>query len=76
MKRLFCGAIAALALSTAAIAAETPETFVKGLTNPESVCYGPRGLLYVTEIGAPGKDGDGKVSVIENGEAKPFADRR
>lgn len=73
MKRLFCGAIAALALSAVAQGAETPTAFVKGLAMPESVCYGPKGLLYVTEIGEFGKDGDGKVTVIENGEAKPFA---
>lgn len=73
MKRLFCSAMAALALSASAQGAETPTVFVKGLANPESVCYGPKGLLYVTEIGEFGKDGDGKVTVIENGEAKPFA---
>ena len=29
--------------------------------------------MYVTEIGEFGKDGDGQVSVIVDGKAKPFA---
>lgn len=67
----------AIALSSAlpavAAAAPTPESFVSGMQNPESVCYGFQGKLFVTEIGEAGKDGDGKVSVIEDGKAKTFA---
>ena len=54
--------------------AETPQAMVTGMKYPESVCYGPKGLLYVTEIGEDGKDGDGKVSVIENGKTRTLAE--
>ena len=64
----------ALVWTTAAFAAETPQPFVSGLTNPESVTYGPNGLLYVSEIGDPEKDGDGKVLVIKDGKAETFVD--
>lgn len=67
---LFLVAVAAGTLS----AAETPQAFVSGMTNPESVCYGPDGLLYVSEIGDPAKDGDGKVSVIKDGKPVTFCD--
>jgi glucose/arabinose dehydrogenase len=49
------------------------EPMVTGLRTPESVAIGPDGRIYVTEIGAPGKDGDGAVVVIQGGKAVPFA---
>lgn len=55
------------------VAAEKPEAILDGLVNPESVCYGPGGALYVTEIGEPGKDGDGKVTKVQDGKAEAFA---
>jgi len=58
---------------TFATAADTPKTTLSNLTNPESVCYGPHGDLYVTEIGEPGKDGDGKVTRVREGKAESFA---
>lgn len=75
MRLLLPGILSSLAVFVAGVAsaAETPSSFVTGMQNPESVCYGPRGLLYVTEIGEAGKNGDGKVSVIEDGKAKAFA---
>jgi len=64
-----------LSLLTAGVAsAAEPATFVTGLVNPESVCYGPNGLLYVSEIGDPAKDGDGKISVIKDGKAETYCD--
>jgi glucose/arabinose dehydrogenase len=54
-------------------AAEKPQPVASGLVNPESVCYGPQGLLYVTEIGEFDKAGDGKVSVIKDGKPETFA---
>ena len=54
-------------------AADPPRPIVSGLKNPESVCLGSGGRMYVTEIGEFGKDGDGQVSVIVDGKAKPFA---
>lgn len=66
---LFLCGFAALAHAQGA----KPETIVTGLKNPESICYSGDGKLYLTEIGENDKDGDGKVSLIENGQAKPFA---
>ena len=50
-----------------------PEPLVHGMKNPESVCLGPKGEMYVTEIGEFDKDDDGQVSVIREGKAIPFA---
>src|SRR5579871_3600123 len=72
--KLMLGVGLALTMSaTIARGADTPTKVLGGLVNPESVCYGPHGLLYVTEIGQDGKDGDGKVTAIKDGEAQPFA---
>jgi glucose/arabinose dehydrogenase len=66
-------ALALLVLATAPVAAqEPPKPLVTGLANPESVCVGPGGRVFVTLIGEFGKDGDGSVVVIENGKAVPF----
>ena len=62
-----------LAFASSLSAADLPKPLVTGMTNPESVCLGADGRMYVTEIGEFGKDGDGQVSVIVDGKAKPFA---
>ena len=54
-------------------AADNPKPVATGLKNPESVCLGPNGTVYVTEIGEFGKDGDGQVSAIRDGKPVPFA---
>jgi gluconolactonase len=47
---------------------------VTGLKSPESVIAGPDGRVYVSEIGEFGKDGDGKISVIDaKGQLHTFA---
>ncbi len=48
---------------------------VKGLAMPESVVVGTDGRLYVSEIGGFGKDGDGRIVVIDAAgkTVKPFA---
>ena len=47
---------------------------VSGLKSPESVVAGPDGRVYVSEIGEFGKDGDGKISVIDaKGQLHTFA---
>lgn len=57
----------ALAITTTAIvtsgvhAANPATTVMAGLKNPESVCIGPQGLLYVSEIGEIGKDGKART---------------
>ena len=74
MKRFWIAAAVFLGLAGPAFAADTPKAMVEGMKMPESVCIGMGGKLYVTEIGEFGKDGDGKVSVIEDGKAKTFAE--
>ncbi len=64
-----------LALAPAARAAdkELPKPMTTGLVNPESVCVGPGGRIFVTTIGEFDKDGDGAVMVLEpGGKAVPF----
>jgi glucose/arabinose dehydrogenase/sugar lactone lactonase YvrE len=62
-----------LAGPAAAAGPEAPKPMVTGLVNPESVCVGPGGKVYVTTIGEFNKDGDGAVMVIEpGGKAVPF----
>jgi len=54
-------------------AMDLPKPLVTGLKNPESVAVGTNGRIYVTEIGDFDKDGDGRVLVIQDGKAIPFA---
>jgi glucose/arabinose dehydrogenase len=62
-------------LFTSALPGQTkaPKPLVTGLKNPESVAVGPDGRIYISEIGEFGKDGDGRIMVIVNGKAVPFA---
>jgi gluconolactonase len=47
---------------------------IRGFVNPESVIVGPDGRIYISEIGEFGKDGDGKVTVLnKSGQPKVFA---
>lgn len=56
------GAIVAVMFETLIAAAHgAPPRVVKGLTNPESVLLGPRGEIYVSQIGEFNKDRDGSV---------------
>lgn len=60
-------------LGAVAAHAEMP-TKITGLQTPESVVNGPDGRIYVSEIGEFGKDGDGRISVIEpDGRLHVFA---
>jgi gluconolactonase len=64
--------ICGLALPAATLA-DTPRRLT-GLKTPESVVAGADGRIYVSEIGEFGKDGDGKISVIDaDGKATVFA---
>lgn len=63
---------AALGAPAVAPAAAPGAVIADGLKRPESVCVGPGGSLYVTEMGAAGVDGDGRIAVIENGRARTF----
>lgn len=74
MKTMYSFTAALLGLASFLAAAEKPKATIEGLKMPESVCIGMKGLLYVTEIGEFGKDGDGKITVIENGKARTFAE--
>jgi sugar lactone lactonase YvrE len=46
---------------------------ITGLKTPESVVQAKNGKIYVSEINGFGKDGDGQITVIENGKARVFA---
>jgi sugar lactone lactonase YvrE len=46
---------------------------VTGLKTPESVVQAINGKIYVSEINVFGKDGDGQITVIENGKQRVFA---
>ncbi|MEX0725069.1 MAG: SMP-30/gluconolactonase/LRE family protein, partial [Planctomycetaceae bacterium] len=73
MIRVFSHLLLSLSLVSIASANDDPKPFVTGLKNPECVCYGPNGALYVSEIGQRNVDGDGKVSLIDGNEVKSFA---
>lgn len=63
----------ALGLLASGQAAAAPDV-VSGLKTPESVVAGPDGRIYVSEIGEFGKDGDGRISVIDgDGRLHVFA---
>jgi gluconolactonase len=49
-------------------------TKITGLKTPESVVQAKDGKIYVSEINEFGKDGDGQISVIENGQVSLFVD--
>jgi gluconolactonase len=46
---------------------------VTGLKTPESVVQAKNGKIYVSEINGFGKDGDGQITLIENGKPRVFA---
>lgn len=46
---------------------------ITGLKTPESVVQAKDGKIYVSEINEFGKDGDGQITVIENGKPRVFA---
>lgn len=55
------------------MAAELPKPLVTGMVNPESVCLGKDGAIYITEIGEFGKEGDGQITVVREGKPSIFA---
>ena len=46
---------------------------ITGLKTPESVVQAKNGKIYVSEINEFGKDGDGQITIIENGKKRVFA---
>ncbi|MDP1522270.1 SMP-30/gluconolactonase/LRE family protein [Methylotenera sp.] len=46
---------------------------ITGLKTPESVVQANNGKIYVSEINEFGKDGDGQITVIEDGKQRVFA---
>ncbi len=46
---------------------------LEGFETPESVLVAPDGRIFVSEIAGFDKDGDGRISVIENGKRKEFS---
>jgi glucose/arabinose dehydrogenase len=62
-----------LGLMAVVAAAGLGQPLVSDLKNPESVAVGPDGRVYVSEIGDFDKRGDGRVLVLDKGQALPFA---
>lgn len=53
---------------------QLPQPLIRGLKNAKSVALGGDGRIYINEIGEFGKDGDGRVLVVDKaGKAVPFA---
>lgn len=75
MNRVWSFILLGLGLASPLMAAELPKKIVGSLTYPESVCYGPNGALYISEMGEPGKDGDGKITMLKDGKTQTFADK-
>jgi len=76
LKLSLTGFVAGLAVTLSpllGLAADAPKPLVTGMKNPESVCLGEDGVIYVTEIGEFAKDGDGQVTAIKDGKTTPFA---
>ena len=74
--RAFCLLCLVMGLASPINAGETklPKPIITGLVNPESVAVGSDGRIYISEIGEFGKDGDGRILVIDKkGKAVPFA---
>jgi gluconolactonase len=57
--------VAALLLAASSLAFAAEPRTVTGLVTPESVLVSADGRILVSEIGGFGKDGDGRVSVID-----------
>lgn len=55
------------------VEAASAKVLATGLKNPGATCIGFKGLPYVTEAGELGKDGDGRIVAIQNGQPQPFA---
>lgn len=72
MKKLFL-LLALLNIGLAQAKTSVPE-IVTGLLSPESVVQADSGIIYVSEINAFGKDGDGQIKRIDRkGNVKVFA---
>jgi glucose/arabinose dehydrogenase len=51
-----------------------PKPLLTGLQHPQSVAVGADGRVYLSELGTPEKDGDGRILVVDaTGQAIPFA---
>ncbi len=60
-------------LSTAMAADPLPKPIVTGLSHPSGVTVGTDGRMYVAEFGDENKDDTGRIVVVEDGKAVPFA---
>lgn len=76
-KKLLLGALTLAFLATGcATEVKSNQTVMQkitGLKTPESVVQAKNGKIYVSEINGFGKDGDGQITVIENGKKRVFA---
>ena len=68
---LVISAITTIGLVTS-VSAKEPMHKITGLKMPESAVQAKDGKIYVSEINGFGVDGDGQISVIENGKLRVF----
>jgi glucose/arabinose dehydrogenase len=74
MNRLLYVAMFLFAEQAAWAGPELPKPLVTGLKNPAAITVGPDGRVYISEIGESGKDGGGRILVLDKtGNAVPFA---
>ena len=67
--------LAGVALAADIRSTPTPVISLKGeLKTPSSILAGSDGRLYVSDLGEPGKDGDGRIFVIVSGKPTLFAE--
>src|SRR4051812_34336214 len=52
---------------------QLPPPLVTGLKYPESVAVGHGGRIFISEMGERGQEGDGRILVVDENKAVPFA---
>jgi glucose/arabinose dehydrogenase len=73
MRRWTVLALCLVPLPAAVTAAELPKPLLTGLKRPAAVAVGPDRRIYIAERGEAGKDGEGRLLVVEQGKAVPLA---
>jgi len=73
MRQLLLISTVILCLASSPVFADPPKPLVAGLNNPCSTAFDVDGKIYVTEMGEIGKDGGGRVLLLDKGKAVPFA---
>jgi glucose/arabinose dehydrogenase len=73
LTRFLCLSLFASLISPLFAAERLPQPLARGLKNPTAVVAGSDGRVYVATGGDSGKEGEGKIVVLDKGQAKSFA---